>query len=67
MNCNHFPLTILWHVSTRVVATMFNIAKNKMARVVTKISSCWVNTTSRQGIKQLGVSFGSVFLLYSRS
>ena len=30
-----------------------------------KISSCWVNTTSRQGKKQLGVSFGSIFLLFS--
>ena len=28
---------------------------------VTKISSCLVNTTSRQGIKQLGNSFGSAF------
>ena len=34
-------------------------------RVVTKISSCQVNTTSRQGIKQLGISFGSIFLLFS--
>ena len=34
-------------------------------RVVTKISSCWVQTTSRQGIKQLGISFASVFLLFS--
>ena len=34
-------------------------------RAVTKISSCWVNTTSRQGIKQLGISFGSIFLLFS--
>ena len=67
MNCNHFPLMILWHLSTRVVATMFNVAKKVMARVVTKISSCQVNATSRQGIKQLGVSFGSVFLLFSRS
>ena len=33
-------------------------------RVVTKISSCWVNTTSRQGIKQRGISFGSIFLLF---
>ena len=33
-------------------------------RVVTKISSCPVNTTSRQGIKQLGISFGSIFLLF---
>ena len=33
-------------------------------RVVTKISSCRVNT-SRQGNKQLGISFGSSFLLFS--
>ena len=31
-------------------------------RDVTKISSCWVNTTSRQGIKQLGISFVFFFL-----
>ena len=35
------------------------------SRVVTKISRCWVNTTSRQGIKQLWVSFGYIFLLFS--
>ena len=34
-------------------------------RVVPKISSCWVNTTSRRGIKQLGISFGAIFLLFS--
>ena len=34
-------------------------------RVVTKISSCRVNTTSRPGIKWLGISFGSIFLLFS--
>ena len=34
-------------------------------RVVIKISSCRVNTTSRQGIKHLGISFGSNFLLFS--
>ena len=34
-------------------------------RVVTKISSCRVNTTSRRGIKWLGISFGSNFLLFS--
>ena len=33
-------------------------------RVVTKISSCWVNTTSRRGIKWLGISFGSIFVLF---
>ena len=34
-------------------------------RVVTKISSCQVNTTSTRGIKQLGISSGSIFLLFS--
>ena len=34
-------------------------------RVVTKISSCRVNTTSRRGIERLGISFGSIFLLFS--
>ena len=33
-------------------------------RVVTKISSCRVNTTSRHGIKRLGISFDSIFLLF---
>ena len=36
----------------------------RVKRVLTKISSCRVNTTSRWGIKQLGVSFCSVFLLF---
>ena len=36
-----------------------------LSRVVTKISNCWVNTTSRWKIKQLGISFGSIFLLFS--
>ena len=35
------------------------------SRVVTKISRCWVNTTCRRGIKQLWVSFGYIFLLFS--
>ena len=32
-------------------------------RAVTKISCCWVYATSRQGIKNLGNSSGSIFLL----
>ena len=36
-----------------------------LGRVLTKISDCQVNTTSRQGIKQLRISFGSIFLLFS--
>ena len=39
--------------------------ENKACRAVTKISSCRVNTTSRLGIKQLGISFGSKFLFFS--
>ena len=34
-------------------------------RIVTKISSCLVNTTSWREIKQLGISFGSIFLWFS--
>ena len=34
-------------------------------RAVTKISSCRVNKTSKRGFKQLGISFGSIFLLFS--
>ena len=34
-------------------------------RAVTTMSSCQVNTTSKRGIKQLGISFGSIFLLFS--
>ena len=30
-----------------------------------KISSCWINTTSRRVIKQLEISLGSIFLLFS--
>ena len=33
-------------------------------RDVTNISSCWVNTTSRREIKQLGISFGSIFFCF---
>ena len=32
-----------------------------MSRAVLKISSCQANTTSRQGIKQLRISCGSIF------
>ena len=40
-------------------------SKDFTVRVVTKISSCGVNTTSRRGIIWLGISFGSIFLLFS--
>ena len=38
---------------------------SSLFRVVTKILSCRVNTTSRRGIKWLGICFGSIFLLFS--
>ena len=42
-----------------------SVLLSRSGRVVTKISSCRVNTTSRRGIKRLGISFGSIFLLFS--
>ena len=36
-----------------------------MIRPVIKISSCQANDTSRQEIQQLGILFGSIFLLFS--
>ena len=33
-------------------------------RAVTKISPCRENTTSRWGIKQLGIYFGSIFFYF---
>ena len=45
--------------------TRRNPALSPTVRVVTKISSCRVNTTSRRGIKRLEISFGSIFLLFS--
>ena len=35
--------------------------RSLLLRGVPKISSCWVNTTSRRGIKRLRISFGSIF------
>ena len=43
-----------------------HIINNHLHRVVTKISSCRVNATSKQGIKQLKSSFVSIFLLFSK-
>ena len=39
--------------------------KRNLCRAVTKISSCRVKTTSRQGMKELRISFGYIFLLFS--
>ena len=41
------------------------LEQSNIVRAVTKISSCPINNTSRQGIKLLGISFGSIFRLFS--
>ena len=56
-------------IKARLKICFFHSSARKIhlstCRIVTKISSCRVNTTSRQGIKRLGISFGSIFLLFS--
>ena len=48
------------------VVCYFNTLHGKVLfMVVTRILSCRVNAPSRLGIKQLGISFGSIFLLFS--
>ena len=42
-----------------------NAEREGRCRVVTKISSCWVNTIGRRGIKRLGISFSSISLPFS--
>ena len=37
---------------------------NSIIITIQSVSNCWVNTTSRWGIRQLGISFGSIFLLF---
>ena len=54
------------HVKGPAVTVVHTTCKQMCAvsRDVTKISSCQVNTTSRRGIKQLGISFSAMFLLF---
>ena len=51
----------------RVCKQMQLVTSNNVASVCTglKISSYWVDTTSRQGMKQLGISFSAMFRLFS--
>ena len=56
------PSDVFWYTKrflsdSNIIITLF--------RVVTKMSSGQINTTRRRGINQLGVSFGSTFLLFS--
>ena len=55
----------IWPISSLLGEILVTRPARSTGRVVTKISSCRVNTTSRRGIKRLGISFGSIFLLFS--
>ena len=54
-------LRVLFHTATDYFLEKRSIYRY---RVAPEISSCWVNTTSRQGIKQLRNSFGSVSSIF---
>ena len=62
--CTYKPLLSLYHSRSPAAFFLF-FPGFVVSRVVIKISSCQVSTTSRWGIKHLGVSFGSNFLLFS--
>ena len=66
-NCVFYFWILPVALTDEVMQTLKKWARSVIGkhRVVTKISSCQVNTTSRQGIKWLGISFGSIFLLFS--
>ena len=53
------------HASLSTSVSTKQLGLRYLIRAVTKISSCRVNTRSRREIKQLGISFGSIFLLFS--
>ena len=57
-NCRH-PATVA------LFAGFLSPLLSSRRRVVPRISSCRVNTTSRRVINQLGISFGPIFLLFS--
>ena len=60
----HFHIRIMC-LSRRLTVDTHNPLQVPIIRVVTKISSCQANTKSRRRIKQLGVSFLSIFLPFS--
>ena len=43
---------------------IYVLYQHECSRDVTKISHCWVNTTSRRGIKQLGISLVLFFFYF---
>ena len=63
----HLELSLNVHLREMIESQIKGLRKvgTNFRRVVTKISSCRVNATSRRGIKRLGISFDSIFLLFS--
>ena len=61
----HYSIITLFISDCRVAYSASISELHIIDRVVIKISSCRVNTTSRRGIKRLGIPFGSIFLLFS--
>ena len=63
-----FPLTLSVLLKSGQTADVFSVMKWRPEICLQfagyKISRCRVNTTRRQPIKQLGMSFGSMFLLF---
>ena len=57
------PIRYQPYCSFKLCSTL--MLESFLIRAVTKISSCWLNTRSRLGIKQLLIYFGSTFLLFS--
>ena len=57
--------SIYWSINIIIYYIDTSVLLENIPRLVTKISSCQVNITSRRGIKQQGISFGSIFLLFS--
>ena len=69
-NSKPFHKRTFWALHNYTLLNIRTIVQNysptpALIRVVTKISSCRVNTTSRRRIKQLGICLGSIFLLFS--
>ena len=59
-----FKSVYYWVPYFRLMMMVLSNLGETSCRVVIKILSCRVNTTSGQEIKQPGISFGSVFLSF---
>ena len=56
--------SIYWSINIIIYYIDTSVLLENIPRVVTKISSCQVNTTSRRGIKQQGISLVLFFFYF---